>query len=228
MCATTVTPVIIDVPANGRAIVTVRNDGLRDVLYQITVMDWHVLNGADRYEDTQDFIASPPLFTLAPSASQIVRIGFRSPARQPVETAYRLLLAEVPQSGDTAGGGGVVNFALQYLLPVFVAPSSRGTKLPVTWSLRADGDALIVRADNPGTSRTALNMVGLTLQTGASPAAEILSKQRVTVLARSWREWRFPMQGDQQRLPWRIVVLPSGSQDPAVVPDADMRTATSR
>jgi fimbrial chaperone protein len=198
------------------------------VLYQIRVLDWHVVNGTDRYDDTQDFIASPPLFTLASSASQIVRIGFRSPARQPVERAYRLLLAEVPRAGDPANEAGVVNFAVQYLLPVFVASSGRGAKPALTWSTRVDGDAMVVRADNPGNSRTAINMVGLTRQPGATPAPEFASRQRVTVLAHSWREWRFSVPGDPQGLPWRIVVLPSGSEESAVVPDADTRTATSR
>jgi fimbrial chaperone protein len=229
MGATTITPVIIDVPADGRAIVTVRNDRTREVLYQVTVMDWHVVNGADRYEVTRDFIASPPLFTLAPSASQVVRIGFRSPARQPVEQAYRLVLTEVPRPGDTAGEGGVIDFAMQYLLPVFVAPAGRGAKLPLTWSLRADGDAMVVvRADNPGNSRTALNMVGLSSQPGAAPAPEFASRQRVTVLAHSWREWRFPVAGDKASLPWRIVVLHSGNDAPMIVPDVDLQPSTAR
>jgi fimbrial chaperone protein len=226
--ATTIAPVIIDEPSSGRAIVTVRNDAAREVLYQIAVMDWHVVNGADRYADTQDFVASPPLFTLAPSASQIVRIGFRNPAPQPVERAYRLVLAEVPRPGDTSSDAGVVNFAMQYLLPVFVASASRGAKPPLTWSARVDDDEIILRADNPGTSRTALNMVGLSTQPGASPEVEFASRQRVTVLAHSWREWRFPVHADKQALPWRIVVLNSGSDDAVVVPDADMRPATSR
>ena len=46
--ATTITPVIIDVPWDGRAIVTVRNDSAREALYQITVFDWRVVNGTDK------------------------------------------------------------------------------------------------------------------------------------------------------------------------------------
>lgn len=226
--AATITPVIIDVPADGRAIVTVRNDRDREVLYQLTVLDWHVVDGADHYEVTQDFIASPPLFTLAPSASQIVRIGFRNPARQPVERAYRMVLAEVPRPGDSPVEGGVVDFAMQYLLPVFVASASRSEKPALTWSLRADGNAMVVRADNPGATRTALNMVGLSSQPGAAPAPEVASRQRVTVLARTWREWRLPLPVDNRGLPWRIVVLHSGDDTPVVVPDADMQPATPR
>jgi hypothetical protein len=71
-------------------------------------------------------------------------------------------------------------------------------------------------------------MVGLSSQPGADAAPEVASRQRVTVLARTWREWRFPVPLDKRGLPWRIVVLYSGNDVPVVVPDADLRPATSR
>ena len=226
--ATSISPVIIDVPAGGRAIVTVRNDSARAVLYQVTVMDWRVVNGADQHEPTQDFIASPPLFTLAPAASQVVRIGFRNPTRRPLEQAYRLVLAEVPQPGAAPAAAGVVNFALQYLLPVFVAPSSRGAKPPLVWTLRTEGDAMVVRAHNPGTSRTALNMVGLCTRPSTDFTPEFVNHQRVTVLAQSWREWRFAVPANKRALPWHIVALNSGTDAAVVVPHAPARPTASR
>jgi P pilus assembly chaperone PapD len=86
----------------------------------------------------------------------VVRIGFHIPARQPKEQAYRLVLAEVPRLGDVPDvGGGVVNFAMQYLLPVFVAPSGRVAHAPLTWSLRTEDDVLVARATNAGARRVA-------------------------------------------------------------------------
>lgn len=226
--STSITPVIIDVPSQGRAVVTVRNDHEREMLYQVTVMDWHVVDGLDRYAITQDFIASPPLFKLASSASQVVRIGFRSPARQPVEQAYRLVLAEVPRPGNAAEVEGVVDFAVQYLLPVFVAPSGTAANPSLSWTLRDDGDALVVRADNLGARRAALNLVGLSHPKNTDLEPEFSSRQRVTVLAHTWREWRFPMPAHKRVEPWRIVVLHSGSDSRMIVPDAEMRTVTFR
>ncbi len=228
LCATTITPVIIEVPSDGRAIVTVRNDRGREVLYQVTVMDWHTVDGVDQYVATQDFIASPPLFTLAPSESQIVRLGFRNPVRQAVEQAYRLVLAEVPRPSDPAREVGVVDFAIQYLLPVFVAPSGHGVKPALRWSMRSEGEALIVRASNPGTTRTALTMVGLSQQPGPHPEADIASKQRVTVLAQAWREWRLPVPANKHGAPWRIVLVLDGSDTPVLVPDVDMWPSSAR
>lgn len=236
LAATTISPIVIDVPADGRAIVTVRNDRAREVLYQITVLKWQVIDGADRYEATDDFIASPPLFTLVPSASQIVRIGFRNAARLRVEQAYRLLLAEVPPESssqlspldDTSAEAGVIEFSLQYLLPVFVAaPTSRGVKPALIWSMRADGDNVVVRAENLGNRRTVLNMVGLGSSTGTNPAPDYASKQRLTVLARSWREWRIAVPAGKASSSWRILYETSESATPTVVADAEIRVFNS-
>lgn len=233
--ATTISPIVIDVPADGRAIVTVRNDRAREVLYQVTVLNWRVVDGADRHEATEDFIASPPLFTLGPSASQIVRIGFRNPARLQVEQAYRLALTEVPtevsslppRPGDTGAEAGVIEFALQYLLPVFVAPASRGAKPALVWSMGADGDAMVVRAENLGNRRTVLNMVGLSSRSGADPEPEYASQRRLTVLARSWREWRIDVPADKISSPWRILYINSESATPTVVSGAEIRAFNS-
>jgi len=226
--ATGIWPVIIDMPSDGRAIVTVRNDHAREVLYQVNVMNWHVVNGEDRYEPTQDFIASPPLFMLAPHASKVVRIGFRSSVIQPKERAYRLVLAEVPHSGDVPAASSVVSFAVQYLLPVFVASSDPASQPSLTWSLRTEGDVLVARATNTGARRIALNTVGLSIGTEAASAPEFISYQRVTVLAKSWREWRFTLPVDKIGLPWGVVFMRSGSDAAVRVPSADTRPLTGR
>jgi fimbrial chaperone protein len=226
--STSISPVIIDVPSQGRAMVTVRNDHPREMLYQVTVMDWQVVDGADQYTVTQDFIASPPLFTLAPSTSQIVRIGFRSPVRQSLEQAYRLVLAEVPRPDSASEAAGVVDFAVQYLLPVFVAPTGRAANPVLTWSLRAEGEAMVVRADNMASRRVALNFVGLSRQTDADMAPEFSSQRGVTVLAHTWREWRFVLPASQRQGPWHLVVGLSGSGHRMIVSDADMRTFSAR
>lgn len=224
--ATSISPVMVDVPVQGRAIVTVRNDHDREMLYQVNILNWQLAEGADVYSSSQDFIASPPLFTLAPHASQVVRIGFRSPVHHPVEQAYRLVLAEVPRTGNATEGAGVVEFALRYLVPVFVAPTRREAQPSLTWSLRTDGDTWVVRADNTGDRRMALDGVGLVRGTSTEP--EKVNWHRNTVLARSWREWRFPVPRQAEQWPWRVVMFPSGSSRPVIVPDVDTRTFSPR
>lgn len=220
--AVTLSPVVVQVASNGRAIVTVRNERSREVLYQITVLQWFQLDGQDRYEATADFMASPPLFTLAAGASQIVRVGFRRPVRSPVEQAYRLVLAEVPRPGDSAGGRGQIEFAMQYDLPVFVASTQGADPRPLLWQIRQEAGTVVVRADNPSSAHVVLTQVGLMQAPGQMPAPEWTRQRRSTVLARAWREWRFPVpQGGLPR-PWRVVMQRDG-QAVEIVPEADVR-----
>jgi len=221
--AITISPVIVNVPSDGRAIITVRNERQREVLYQISVFRWLQVDGVDRYEATQDFIASPPMFTLAAAESQIIRVGFRNPQRLPVEQSYRLFLAEVPRPGENSAERGVVEFAMQYAIPVFVASSNRAGPLSLVWQIREEGGALVVRADNPSSTHTILNMVGLTQQSGLDVQAEMASQRRTTVLAHAWHEWRFPVAHDKLHLSWRIVVRQNDAQTVEVVPHAEMR-----
>jgi fimbrial chaperone protein len=220
--ALTISPVVLQVASDGRAIVTVRNERSREVLYQITVLQWSQVDGQDRYEATADFMASPPLFALAAGASQIVRVGFRRPVRRPVEQAYRLRLAEVPRPGESAGERGQVEFAMQYDLPVFVASTQGADPRPLLWQMRQEAGAVVLRADNPSSAHVVLTQVGLIQAPGQVPAPELTSQRRSTVLARTWREWRFPVPQGRLPWPWRVVVQRDG-QVVEVVPVADVR-----
>ena len=212
--AVTIAPVVVDVAPDGRAVIMVRNDRAREVMYQVAILRWRLEDGVDRYEATEDFIASPPLFTLASAASLPVRIGFRNPAPLPVEQSYRLVLTEVPRPSDAQTGNGVVEFSMQYVIPVFVAPSSREAKHHLLWQMHQEGNTMVVRADNPSQSRAVLNLVGLSSQTGPTPSAEFASRHRATVLAHSWREWRLPITEGMPYRAWRIVMLASDSETP--------------
>lgn len=228
LAAVTITPVVVEVASDGRAKISVRNDRPNEMLYQITVLSWRLEDGIDHYEITQDFIASPPLFTLASAATQIVRIGFRNPVRMQVEQAYRLVLAEVPRPSDNENERGSVAFSMQYSIPVFVASNAREARRNLVWEMRPEGDTMILRAENPSQSRVVLTSVGLSSQPGLSPAAEVESRQRSTVLAHAWREWRLQVPHDKLSLPLRIVMKRSDSDAAMVVPNDDMRTPGTR
>jgi len=209
-CAVTISPVIVHMPSEGRAIITVRNDRPHEVFYQLTALRWFQQEGADQYEATQDFIASPAQFALASHATQVIRLGFRRPQRLPLEQSYRLVLAEVPQVRDAEREPGRVDFSMQYAMPVFVAPAQRENKPVLIWRLRQEDGAVVLRADNPCARHQVLNQVGLT--EGTSPWGQHLSQRRVTVLAHAWREWRFPQARSGGDWPWQIWVLKDGQE----------------
>jgi fimbrial chaperone protein len=192
-----VSPVLIDLATGERAALTLRNNRNRDVFYQVSVLRWSQENGQDRYDSTDDFIASPPMFTLAAGLSQAIRMGFRQPTEAPNERAYRVILTEVPPAIDQPSKGSQIQWAMQYAIPVFVAGSTPTVPSPLTWRMHQQGNTMHVRADNSSNRRVVLNAVGLIPASSPSterPLSQHTQNQRATVLAHAWREWRIPLQ----------------------------------
>ena len=121
----TIVPVIVDVEASGRGVVEITNLRTQPTLYNIEVLKWAVVDGADEYEDTRLFIVSPPSFKLHPGKSKKVRLGFRGKRGTPSEQTFRLIVAEVPSEVKKAEEGtSTLDVTLRHVLPVYVAPQS--------------------------------------------------------------------------------------------------------
>jgi fimbrial chaperone protein len=225
-----VSPVLIDLTKEKRAAITLRNDRTRAVFYQVSVLRWSQENGQDRYDSTDDFIASPPLFTLAAGLSQAIRLGFRQPSDSANERAYRVILTEVPPAIDQPSKGSQIQWAMQYAIPVFVAGSTPTVPSPLTWQMHQQGNTMHVRADNPSNRRVVLSAVGLSPASSPStepPQPHHTQDQRATVLAHAWREWRIPLQpADLQAAAapdWRIRIKTPDNAVWQAVSVADMR-----
>jgi fimbrial chaperone protein len=225
-----VSPVLIDLATGERTAITLRNNRNRDVFYQVSVLRWSQENGQDRYDSTDDFIASPPLFTLAAGLSQAVRMGFRQPTEAPNERAYRVILTEVPPAIDQPSNGSQIQWAMQYAIPVFVAGSTPTVPSPLTWQMHQQGNTMHVRADNPSNRRVVLSAVGLSPASSPStepPQPQHTQDQRATVLAHAWREWRIPLQPTDLQAgaapDWRIRVKAPDNAVWQAISAADMR-----
>lgn len=225
--STSISPVLIDLAAGERATITLRNDRTRAVFYQVTVLRWSQEKGQDRYDSTEDFIASPPQFTLAAGSSQIIRMGFRKPMHSPSERAYRVMLVEVPPTTDQTQQGGHIQFAMQYAIPVFVAGTTPTVPSPLVWQMQKQGNTMRVRADNLSNRRVVLNAVGLVQEAGPTPQTPHTQSQRATVLANAWHEWRIPIPLAESKIStepnWRIVVKEADSAVWHPISETDMR-----
>jgi len=153
----TVSPVRITLaPGSATDSLTVRNNGSEPAVVQLEPLRWSLRDGVDVQEPTRELLATPPIFTLAPGASQIVRVGLRGRGPDPVtEIAYRLLLKEVP-SALPAGASGI-HMALRINLPVFVQPLS-AARPSLQWQARREG-GLRLSARNDGNVH--LQLLGL-------------------------------------------------------------------
>ncbi|WP_234387543.1 fimbrial biogenesis chaperone, partial [Sphingomonas sp. STIS6.2] len=96
-----VSPVTLTLPAN-RPIgsLTITNGEDVPVSIRVSAFRWTQVDGKDVYTPTDDLIASPPIFTAATRAPQLVRIGVRH--RLP-NAAYRVMLQEIPGPATANG-----------------------------------------------------------------------------------------------------------------------------
>lgn len=182
----------------------VHNRAQTPVTIQLAPKQWSHTGDSDELTDTRDLIAVPPVFTMAPGATQIVRVGLRHPDPVHIETPYRLLLQEIPNSANQG-----LQLALNMSLPVFVAPTEPPAANPI-WSLHRNGnDSLLLRIENQGSAHFKFNSWRLRSGERDIGAGEKLRY----VLPGGLREWTIspaalPKVGDEVEL---IVV--SGSRE---------------
>src|SRR5262245_10806237 len=74
-----ISPVRVELSAQQRTeALTVRNESAdREVVVQAQAFEWTQRDGQDSLTETRDVIVTPPVFTLAANAQQIVRVAVR-------------------------------------------------------------------------------------------------------------------------------------------------------
>lgn len=150
------------------AAITVENSGREEALVQTETFAWTQLNGEHKLAPTDDVVAVPPVFRLAPGQKQLVRVGLTRAFTEVQEQTFRLTVTEVP----TAVKPGTVAVAVRHSLPIFVQPASPlSSKLAVNrgatntlaiannggqhihihgWRLRDNSGAVVVEESGPG------------------------------------------------------------------------------
>ncbi len=106
--------------------VSVQNDGTSEALVQAETFLWKQIGGEHNLSPTEDVIAVPPVFKLAPGAQQNVRVGLTRGFDEKREQTFRLTITEVP---TTVVQGGVA-VAVRHSLPIFVRPTSPMSPIP--------------------------------------------------------------------------------------------------
>src|SRR5206468_11183845 len=105
-------PVSIELPHDrNSASLSVRNRDSQPISMRVRVYRWSQANGEDVYQDSEDLVVSPPIFTIAPDHRQLIRIGPRTAA---AGTAYRIVLEEIPPAVREGTG---IRVALRINLP---------------------------------------------------------------------------------------------------------------
>ena len=145
------------------------NHGDQPALLQVRILAWSQRDGEEHYQAQREVIGSPPMLELQPGARQLVRLTRLAPSAAGSESAYRILIDEVPtpRPADAPAEGNGVRFQMRYSVPLFL----HGAGLPATaptlgWRpLQVDGRPYL-EIHNPGPGHARLTRVRL--ERGAS------------------------------------------------------------
>jgi fimbrial chaperone protein len=181
-----VNPVLITIDRDHRTgTVTVRNVEAAPVTIRAYSLAWHQAGGSDNYEESGAVIVSPPIFTIAPGGTQLVRVGLRNQAAGP--QAYRLIIEEVPEATPMDG----VRVALRLNIPLY-AMIRAGDPALLRWSAeRAAGGGWVIVAENPGSGYVRLGADAARNATGVRFDDTV---NFGTVLPGATRRWPVPPQ----------------------------------
>jgi fimbrial chaperone protein len=180
-------PVRIDLTARQQtAAITIRNSSDQPITMEIKALGWSQVDSRDVNTATRELLVSPPIATIPPLGSQIVRVALRRSPDLTRELAYRINLQEIPQ--PAANGTTGVQVALRVGLPVFVKSRNAKSAAKMEWSVlqKPDGN-LLVALQNPGTAHIQISDFSLML-----PGSNVLvaSEQGSSyVLAGQSHEW---------------------------------------
>lgn len=176
------------------AAITLSNTGATTMVVQLQIAKWSALAGEDRYEPSQDILVTPPIFTIAPGVSQIVRIGLSSAPAPDVELAYRLFVEEVPPPPKPAYQG--LQVALRLGIPVFVEPA-QATQAKLEWSvIRAGTDLVTLKVGNVGGAHARILKINLSapgesnVMASQTAASYLLPGQTKLLSMRLGRPWQ--------------------------------------
>lgn len=177
-----VAPTRVDLTADARSgSVSLDNTGDLATTVQVQTFAWRGGNSIEELEPTRGLLAVPAVFNLPAGGRQVIRVASREDVPGNVETAYRIVITEVPSTGPDSAAG--IRFALRLSLPVFITP--RDAVAVPTWTASADGRSLDVR--NEGTAHLHVRRLVIRDQASGSVLTSIDSPSYV--LAQTAHSW---------------------------------------
>jgi len=102
------------------ATLTLVNKASTPIMLETQSTHWTQKSGEDVYTPTKALIVSPPIISLEPGKSQLVRVALRHQEVLTEEDAFRIFVQEIPQYH--VGNAPGVEFALRFGIPAFIAP----------------------------------------------------------------------------------------------------------
>lgn len=160
-----VKPVRVTLSADKKvASLEVQNNGDSETSIQLETVAWTQEPSGDVYKLSETLLATPPIFTLAPGETQIVRVGLRRLPSADQELPFRLFLTEIPPPAKKDFHG--LQMALRLGVPVFLQPT---TEIAPELHWRAknlNNGHLQLQVTNRGNAHAKLDSASLQLPSG--------------------------------------------------------------
>ena len=185
-----VTPVRVTLSANQKiSALTVKNPGTEPMSMQLELMNWSQHEGKDIFTATRDLLANPPIITLPPGGSQLIRVGLRRAPDRERELSYRLFLQQLPPVVSSDFQGALM--LMRVSLPVFILPKV-GTKAALHWQVAlTPKGALKLSLSNNGNAHIQIKNLKLSLPDNSQPW--VTRQTSVYVLPGQSRDWILPV-----------------------------------
>jgi fimbrial chaperone protein len=157
--------------------------------------------GRNLYAEQGDVVATPPVVTIAPGAKQLVRLTRLGAPPPRYETAYRIIVDEIPAPAAAAAPpGAAIAFRMRYSLPLFVRGAGSAAAAggdPATphlvWRRVVEGGEAFAEIRNAGERHARLTDVAIANGARRLPLAEGLLGY---VLAGETMRWPLPRGAD--------------------------------
>ncbi len=180
--ALTVLPVHVQIAQGQKAAtLSVTNAGSAETSIQIRAYAWAQPNGDDQLTSTDAVVVSPPIATIAPGATQIVRLVLRRTPESREDT-YRILLDQIPPPAEL----GIVHVVLRISIPIFAQPKTRAIS-HLKFHIESSAQQKFLLAANDGVVHEALSNLELRTTNGEKLETGFSGSQYV--LAGSARRW---------------------------------------
>jgi fimbrial chaperone protein len=173
-------------PGQRATSLTVTNQGKSETAIQIRAFAWNQKDGEDHLTASNEVVASPPLATMAPGATQVVRLILRQ-SPQSREATYRILLDQIPPPAEP----GVVHIVLRMSIPIFAQPAIRSFA-DVQFHLERNAGQIYLVAFNAGNLHESIRDIALTTSDGRKLKED--SNTSPYILAGATRRWHIAAQ----------------------------------
>jgi fimbrial chaperone protein len=153
-------------PGQKASSLTVTNTGTTETSIQVRAYAWSQPDGDEQLTPSDAVVLSPPLATIAPGASQVVRLILRQ-LPQGREATYRILIDQIPPPAQP----GMIHMVLRLSIPIFAQPPTRAVP-HVQFQLAVDSGKLVLVGINDGLSHEVIRDIVLSTNDGQKLKAD--------------------------------------------------------